>query len=126
MRAIYLGLLVTLFLAGCASVQDTHQESISFDRGFEETWQAAMIAVSNIGFTVRNTDKDSGIIYAQGGRNLFTQNEPPQMNIIVRRNDGDNQTTVTANAVQAGQMFDWGAGKGNTEDFLNEIRGLLQ
>ena len=123
LRVIY-ALVFAAAISGCASVQDTHQENLTLNAGYDETWQAALAAISNVGFTVRNSDKDSGIIYAQGGRNLFTQNEPPQMNIIIR-SIGENETQVTANAVQAGQLFDWGAGEGNTSDFLAELRSLL-
>jgi len=119
MRAILI--LITILLAGCASVQDTHEESITLNLGYDQAWQAAVAALSATGFSVRNSDKDSGLLYAEGGRNTFTQNEAPQMNVLVMRVD-DKTTRVTARAVQAGQLYDWGSGKGNVGKFMTALR----
>lgn len=119
-------LALAFLLGGCASTQDTHQESTTVAADFDRTWQAAVMAVSDIGFTVRNSDKDSGIINARGGRNLFTQNEAPELNIMVIRTDDPQQTRVRATAVQPGQVYDWGAGSGNSEKFFNALRNYAQ
>lgn len=123
MRAILI--LITILLAGCASVQDTHEESITLNAGYDKAWQAAVVALSETGFSVRNSDKDSGLLYAEGGRNNFTQNEAPQMNILVTRVD-DDRTKVTARAVQAGQLYDWGAGKGNAGKFFDALKANVR
>lgn len=118
--------LVVAALFGCASVQDTHDQSLTVDAGYDEAWQAAVFALSETGFSVRSSDKDSGVLYAEAGRNIFTQNEPPQLNVLVAEGPGDGQTTITVRAVQAGQIYDWGAGKGNTRKFFDALETRLQ
>jgi hypothetical protein len=117
-------LLAVILLSGCASVQDTHDDSIIVNAGYDQAWRAAVQALSATGFSVKNSDKDSGILYAEGGRNLFTQNEAPQMNILVNEIE-PGRTRITARAVQAGQLYDWGAGKGNSKKFFDALRANL-
>ena len=122
MRLIFLAVL--FILSGCASVQDTHDESVTVAATYDAAWRASVAALSETGFTVRSSDKDSGILYAQGGRNAFTQNEAPQLNVIVNELE-PGQVRITARAVQAGQVFDWGAGKGNSKKFFDALRRNL-
>jgi len=117
---------VALILGACASIQDTHQEAAVIASDYDRTWQAAIMAISDIGFTVNNSDKDSGIINARGGRNLFTQNESPELNVMVIRTDDPNRTRVRATAVQPGQVFDWGAGSGNSKKFFDALKGYAE
>lgn len=123
MRNIFL--LIMFTLAGCASMQDTHQESVTLNATYDRAWQAAVFALSETGFSIENSDKDSGLLYAEGGRNAFTQNEAPQLNVMVSEGPGDGEVTIRLQAIQAGQLYDWGAGKGNSKKFFNALESNL-
>ena len=107
-------------------MQDTYSDSITVDADYDKAWQAAVFALSETGFSVKNSDKDSGMLYAEGGRNAFTQNEAPQLNVMVVEGPNEGQSTVTVRAVQAGQVFDWGAGKGNSKKFFTALEQYVQ
>lgn len=113
----YVAVLGAALLAGCASVQDTYKQTITVAATYDKTWQSSVAALSEIGFTVKNSDKNGGLLYAEGGRNLWTQNKPPQLNILLNEGPSEGQTTVQISAVQPGQVYDWGSGEGNAGDF---------
>jgi hypothetical protein len=46
------------------------------------------------------------------------------MNILVNEIE-PGRTRITARAVQAGQLYDWGAGKGNSKKFFDALRANL-
>ncbi len=76
---------VTLFLLSCAGSMQVRKEQSTFyqDHSFDEVWNASIKAIRDIGFTIKNMEKESGFIYAEGGRNVWTQNEPPQLNVTI-------------------------------------------
>lgn len=123
MRVFLLAIL--LGLAGCASMQDVHQESITVNATYDQAWQAAVYALSETGFSIENSDKDSGLLYAEGGRNLFTQNEAPQLNVFVNEGPNNGQVTIRTKAIQAGQVYDWGAGEGNSKKFFDALESQI-
>jgi len=115
---------VILSVISCASLQTQKQESAYFDAfDFELVWDAAANAVRDMGFVIKNMEKGSGFIYAEGGRNILTQNEPPQLNVSVIEENG--RIRVDCQSVQPGQLLDYGASQKNARKFFEALNKNL-
>lgn len=111
-------LIFVFVLTGCAATtQVQRSDSFSIDSDFESVWSAALASINEMGFTIRNTEKSSGFIFAQGGRSALTQNEAPQMNISIAAGQEGHSVVVTVTAVQPGQLVDYGASSRNAQRF---------
>ena len=115
-----------LILLNCMGSMQVKQEASKFyeNYSFDEVWVASLRAIQDIGFTIKNTEKESGLIYAEGGRNVITQNESPQLNIMVI--ESGEKVHVDCRAVQPGQIVDYGAGKKNINKFLIALNKRLK
>ncbi len=115
-----------LILLNCMGSMQVKQEASEFyeNYSFDEVWVASLRAIQDIGFTIKNTERDSGLIYAEGGRNVITQNEAPQLNIMII--DTGGKVHVDCRAVQPSQIVDYGAGKKNINNFLIALNKRLK
>jgi len=70
----------------CCAIQNIKTDSTIFDgKTFDQVWNASMLAANDVGFTIVNSDKNSGIIITTKEANLATQEQDPQMNIIIQK-----------------------------------------
>lgn len=83
-----------LFLIGCASLGEADQTEIYMksksyrSHSFDEVWTAALRSVNDIDFVTRKAAKEIGFIHALAKVNPSPGSLPPQMNVIIREEDG--------------------------------------
>lgn len=91
---------------------------------FDEMWNASIKVGVQQGYQIFNSDKDGGVLILTKGRNVLTQNEPPQLTVIISEVDGT--CTIDAQYVQPGQIADlFGTGKKAVKKFINAVMALV-
>ena len=120
-------LAVTCLLTAGCSVAAAKKQDVSFLDGhaYNEVWTASIRALSDIRFTVDDMDKDSGYIFATADkRNVVTQTNQAQLKILLTEEGG--RVCLTCQAIQPGQIVDYGAGKKNIAKFKVALNARLK
>lgn len=120
-------LVLILGLLGACALQNVKTEASVFsgqDYSFDAMWKAAIQASVKLGYRVQNLEKESGILIFTKGKNIWTQNEPPQLTVMISEVAGNWQ--ITAQYVQPGQLLDvWGTGKKAANQYIVEVYIIL-
>jgi hypothetical protein len=78
-------------------------------------YNAAMQAALSAGFTITNTDQESGFIVATRGANPLLSYNDPVININVI--ELEDEVSLTVSSTISGQVVDYGTTKSTIEDF---------
>lgn len=91
-------------------MQVNKQEAIYYENySFDEVWTASLKALTDIGYSVKESYREMGMIFAQGNPNpsrpFIEQEKPPNMNITTSEENGriklDCQVVVSTALVDA-------------------------
>jgi uncharacterized protein (DUF1499 family) len=109
-----IALLLVALLAACttttSSMRSDGPAPRSYTATFDQVWGATIESVANLGWTVQESDKSSGLLTARVSANLLTYGDAVTIRVVP---DG-NQVTVRV-ASTSEQAFDWGKGGRNIE-----------
>ncbi|MFP4081976.1 MAG: hypothetical protein ACLFVG_04365 [Candidatus Aminicenantes bacterium] len=119
-----------LFSSCLASLQVKKQRSSSYENiSFSQVWEAALKSVEDMGFTIKEANKEEiklpafsewkGVISAEGEKNALTQVKPPQLYVTLREKGG--RIEVDCQATQPRQMIDYGETKKNLRRFFEYL-----
>ena len=80
MKRLLIIMLFCISFASCAVIQESRVVSKS---SYDEVWHACVTSFSDIGYSIINTDKKSGIVVAERGSILNSQTVT-KLNIILK------------------------------------------
>jgi hypothetical protein len=128
LKALGLGLLL-LVLLGCASLHrddpiDIYQKTQSYKKSsFDEVWSAALQSIDEIDFVVRKATKEIGFIHALAKMNPNPSYLPPQMNVIIRKENG--RIDVNFHLELPGQRDESGIRRSYANQFFKALKRNL-
>lgn len=113
-------LVLLMMLTACSAVMSRETRQLPASTSFDQVWVAAVRSLSQMGMVTVNSDKEGGIIVAEGGRSLFLHNSPPQLSIAITESEGKIQVECT------GVLHNQGYGYGTTEKLVEDFFRNLQ
>lgn len=123
-RIFCLALLPCLLAACFSNVSTMRRSSHLYKASYDQVWTASVRAVSASGLVVQSSDKDGGIIVAEGGRNPLLHHNAPQLTVFISK-VGD-QVEVESTAAVSGQFYDYGANSSNSSSFFRHLDQQLR
>lgn len=111
--------MVFLILACVSCAIQTIETESNFwrNRTFDEVWEASIMAVNDIEFTIDSMDRETGFIGAESGRYILGGDAPPRLSIMIK--ELDNSVTVDCKVLQKEQLVDvLGIGKKIVREFM--------
>jgi hypothetical protein len=129
--------IIVLFQASCVSKIKVQKEetNVFSNVSFDAVWTAALKSVAEMGYTVKEQDKNKGknlptfreqvgYINAQGDRKILSMNQAPRLKITVRR--AEDKVRVLCQVIQPGQFIDYGNTKKAIKEFFERLNAALQ
>lgn len=93
----------------------------TFDYSIDKIFKACLSAIATLGYSVSNSQKDSGIIAFETGRSIWTWNGQKLTCTIIELSE--NQTEVIISGVMAGFQFtDWGEAEKIAKKVLKQVQ----
>lgn len=119
-----LALLAALLLAACTTTTSTMKADSAaprtFAAPFDQVWGATIEAVATLGWTVEESDKESGLLSARVSANLLTYGDAVTIRVVPQ---GDVVAVRVASTSE--QAYDWGKGGRNIEKLYASIATAL-
>ena len=104
-RVFIVGIISLLLLSCATSMQVKKQKNFSYNEySFETVWSAAIRAVMDIGYSIKSSDKNGGIIFAQGQAVFIADEAPLNLSILIKEENG--KTNIDCQVVIPGAAFD--------------------
>lgn len=128
-RSFLLGLILLASIS-CVTLQptepiDIYQKTQSYKKySFDHVWSAALKAVDDVDFVVRNTTKRVGLVQAVAIRNPEPRFSPPRMNVIIKEENG--RIEVNFHIELPGQKDDTGKRRKIADRFFKVLRKNLR
>ena len=116
-----------LVLVGCATMQvNTPGRAIvpKSEMDYADVFTAAMRAVRDAGFTLEDSDREAGLLYAEAGANPLISNAK-NLKLSIQVVEEDAQTVIDIQANLSGQMVAYGATKKVTEKYCESLAKRL-
>jgi len=123
MKKYTTSLLLIVILTGCSSLGVKIQKDFVVDIPLNKAFTYCLQSLVEINYTVKTADRESGMIFAEGGRNRVLHNEAPKINLILVEEGG--KTTIGITAFQPGQLIDYGSTAGSVENFKKALMGKV-
>ncbi|HEY5463387.1 MAG TPA: hypothetical protein VIJ95_09025 [Hanamia sp.] len=96
----------------------------SFNHSADKTFKTCLTSIATLGYSVSNSQKDSGIIAFETGRSLFTWKGQKLTCTIIEISD--YKTDVIISGVMAGfQITDWGEAQKIANKVLKHVHATL-
>lgn len=96
----------------------------SFNHSADKTFKGCLSAIATLGYSVSNSQKDSGIIAFETGRSIWTWKGQKLTCTIIEISD--NETEVIVSGVMAGfQLTDWGEAEKIAKKVLKQVQANL-
>ena len=123
MKKIWVVSLAALFLVSCIR-QNVNTEAFFLESySFDEVWEASIVAVNDIDFTIDSMDYEAGFISAESGPHIF-QEGPPRLSIMIRESNG--RVHVDCRFLQKDQLIDlFGIGRKTVRNFMSALNQNL-
>lgn len=119
-----LALLAVLLLSACTTTTSTMKADAApprtFAAPFDQVWGATIEAVATLGWTVQESDKESGLLSARVSANLLTYGDAVTIRVVPQ---GDVVAVRVASTSE--QAYDWGKGGRNIEKLYASIATAL-
>ena len=113
-------LFAFLVFVACASAQVTTPGRISLHgSGHNQAFTAAIQAVQEANFILKNFDRATGFIYATKGANLMAKAEEVSLSISVT--ESEDGAIITLRSTLPGQTVAWGVTRGLAEEYCNAL-----
>jgi len=114
-------IVLVLFLFGCASTSTGRGgiDPVVYGGNIDTAFSAAVRAVADLGWTVKFSDKQAGIITAGTPVSLWTWGD--EVTLILTPVD-EKTTRIEANSKTLGQIVAYGKNKRNIERILAAIK----
>jgi len=104
-KIFILGVICFLILSCATTMHVKRQKKFSYNEySFDTVWSAAMKAVMDIGYSIKSSDKNGGIIFAQNEAVYITEEAPLNLNILLKEENG--KIDVDCQLVIPGAAFD--------------------
>ena len=113
MKRLLIIMLFCISFASCAVIQESRVVSKS---SYDEVWHACVTSFSDIGYSIINTDKKSGIVVAERGSILNSQTVT-KLNIILK--ESANGVSVNVKYIPPPGMI---GGGGTADLFITALR----
>lgn len=124
MKKMVILVLVLAVLSACALQNVKTDANIFAGHSFDEVWAACLRASLDVEMRIVNSEKDAGILVLTKEANIWTQNEAPQMNVIVEESQG--YVNVIVQYVEKGQLYNlFGTPRKTIREFLAAVHARL-
>ena len=114
-------LLILLVIASVSCVRQVVNQDVTFldHHSFADVWEASILAIADIDFTIASMDRSAGFISAESGPRLF-EDLPPRLSILIKEMDG--KIRVDCRVLQKDQFIDLGGhGRKTVQDFMYSL-----
>jgi hypothetical protein len=119
-----IAILSVLLLAACTTTASTMKSDgpapRAYSASFDEVWGATIESVANLGWTVKESDKESGLLTATAVANLLTYGDTITIRVVPQ---GEQVAVRVASTSE--QAYDWGKGAKNIEKLYSSIAAAL-
>jgi uncharacterized lipoprotein len=119
-----IAILSVLLLSACTTTTSTMKADSAaprtFAAPFDQVWGATIEAVATLGWTVQESDKESGLLSARVSANLLTYGDAVTIRVVPQ---GDVVSVRVASTSE--QAYDWGKGGRNIEKLYASIEAAL-
>lgn len=96
----------------------------TFNYSAEKTFKACLASIATLGYSISNSQKDSGIISFVTGRSIWTWKGQNLTCTIIELDD--TRTDVIVSGVMAGfQVTDWGEAERIANKVLKQVQAIL-
>lgn len=96
----------------------------TFNHSADKTFKACLSSIATLGYSVSNSQKDSGIIAFETGRSMWTWKGQKLTCTVIELTD--TKTDVIISGVMAGfQVTDWGEAEKIANKVLKQIESTL-
>ncbi len=96
----------------------------SFNHAKDKVFNSCLSSIATLGYSISNSQKDSGIISFETGRSMFTWKGQKLTCTIIEMEP--NKTDLIISGVSAGvQLTDWGEAEKIANKVVGQIRSTL-
>lgn len=118
------GIFIIAMQSACVSNVGTVSRSANiYDHPYNKVWGASVRSISKMGMVIQTSDKEGGLIVAEGGRNRLLHNSNPHLSVFLT--DLDGRTEVECTGAMRGQLVDYGASSRNARRFFQNLENHL-
>ena len=113
-------LLILLVIALISCTRQIVNQDVTFldHHSFDDVWEASILSIADIDFTIASMDRSAGFISAESGPRLF-EDLPPRITILIKEMDG--KIRVDCRVLQKEFSDLGGHGRKTVQDFMYSL-----